>query len=97
MTLCHRGDRFERPKPENQERLAIVEEKQQLRVLRGARVEEITASAVTIATATGPVQLEVDQVFVLIGSDLPTDLLAATGIRVQRHHGVHGVRRVATA
>jgi thioredoxin reductase/ferredoxin len=92
VTLCHRGPRFERAKPDNQERLAIADAKQ-LHVLREARVEQLTASGATITTSTGSHQLEVDQVFVLIGSDLPTDLLAATGIRVQRHHGVLGVRR----
>jgi hypothetical protein len=28
----------------------------------------------------------------MIGSDLPTDLLAASGIRVQTHRGVLGVQ-----
>jgi thioredoxin reductase len=86
VTLCHRGARFDRAKPANQEQLAAAEHAGLL-VLRNARVDHIAPAAVAIATPSGPVQLEVDDVFVLIGSDLPTDLLAATGVRVQRHHG----------
>jgi len=35
---------------------------------------------------------DANRVFVLIGSDLPTDLLAASGIRVQTHRGELAVR-----
>lgn len=86
VTLCHRGERFERAKPANQERL-VQAERAGLTVLRGARVERIAVDAVTIATAEGLRDLAVDRVFVLIGADLPLDLLAASGIRVQTHFG----------
>lgn len=86
VTLCHRGDRFDRAKPANQDRLAAAE-RDGLRAMRGARVERITARAATIATADGPREIEIDRVFVLIGMDLPLDLLTASGIRVQTHFG----------
>lgn len=87
VTLCHRGDRFERAKPVNQARLATAEQ-EGLHVMRGARVERISAKTAVIAGVEGPRELDVDRVFVLIGSDLPIDLLAASGIRVQTHHGL---------
>jgi thioredoxin reductase len=86
VTLCHRGERFERAKPANQARLATAEQGG-LHVMRGARVERISGKSVAITGAEGASTLDVDRVFVLIGSDLPVDLLAASGIRVQTHHG----------
>lgn len=86
VVLCHRGDRFDRAKPTNQDRLAAAE-RDGLQVMRGVRVERITDRTVTIAADHGTRQLEVDRVFVLIGTDLPLDLLTASGIRVQTHFG----------
>ena len=87
VTLCHRGERFDRVKPANQQRLATAI-RDRLHVMYGAQVERFAPGVATIATADGPREVEVDRVFVLIGSDLPVDLLAASGIRVQTHHGV---------
>ncbi|MCX5740947.1 MAG: NAD(P)-binding domain-containing protein [Proteobacteria bacterium] len=86
VTLCHRGEAFDRAKPALQDRLRIAEAAG-LRVLRGAQVERITDGAAAVATAGGVEQLAIDTVFVLIGSDLPTELLVASGIRVQTHRG----------
>jgi thioredoxin reductase/NAD-dependent dihydropyrimidine dehydrogenase PreA subunit len=86
VTLCHRGPDFDRTKPGNQELLAEAE-RAGLRVLRSAQVENIANGSATIQTPAGEVIIDVDRVFVLIGSDLPLELLTATGIRVQRHHG----------
>jgi thioredoxin reductase (NADPH) len=86
VILCHRGPDFDRTKPANQERLAAAE-LSGLRVLRSAQVDKIETRSVTIQTPEGSLVVDVDRVFVLIGSDLPLELLAATGIRVQRHHG----------
>ena len=87
VTLCHRNAQFDRAKPANQERLAEAE-RAGLHVMRNAKVERIDPRSVTIATAEGSCSVDVDRVFVLIGSDLPPDLLAATGVRVQTHHGL---------
>jgi thioredoxin reductase/NAD-dependent dihydropyrimidine dehydrogenase PreA subunit len=94
VTLCHRGRDFDRIKPANQELLAEAEAAG-LRVLRSSQVETISNGSATIRTAEGELTLEVDRVFVLIGSDLPIELLTSTGIRVQRHHGTTAVTRVA--
>jgi thioredoxin reductase/ferredoxin len=86
VTLCHRGAEFDRAKPNNQQLLAEAEHLG-LRVLRSATVEKITPRSATIRTPAGEVIVEADRVFVLIGVDLPLELLTATGVRVQRHHG----------
>jgi len=86
VTLCHRGPTFDRAKPDNNERLAAAE-LAGLRVLRSTQVDKIETGSATIQTPQGSSVVDVDRVFVLIGSDLPLELLAATGIRVQRHHG----------
>ncbi|MEO8846785.1 MAG: NAD(P)-binding domain-containing protein [Kofleriaceae bacterium] len=86
VTLCHRGATFDRAKPDNQERLAEAEHAG-LEVLRDAQVERIEPHSATIQTDGVTRTIDVDRVFVLIGSDLPIELLAATGIRVQTHRG----------
>jgi thioredoxin reductase len=88
VTLCHRGDRFDRVKPALQERLAAAEaEAEGLRVLRATIVERFEPGSAMIATGDSSATLEIDDAFVLIGSDLPIDLLAASGVRVQTHYG----------
>jgi thioredoxin reductase (NADPH) len=86
VTLCHRGERFDRVKPANQERLAAAE-RDGLRVIRSAQVERIEARTATVRTADTSLAIDATRVFVLVGSDLPVDLLASAGVRVQRHHG----------
>ncbi len=92
VTLCHRGDRFDRAKPANQDRLAEAE-RGDLRVLRGAQVERFAPASATIRTTDSTCSLDVDRVFVLVGSDLPVDLLSSTGVRVETHHGTARLRR----
>lgn len=92
VTLVHRGTAFERAKPANQRRLADAAGTGALTVLRTAEVEAISTTTVTVRTADGPCAVDADRVFVLIGSDLPIDLLAASGIRVHTHRGELAVR-----
>jgi len=84
VTLCHRGETFDRAKPANQDRLA---ETPSITVLRSSEVDEITTPHVTVRTPDGPRTVHADRVFVMIGNDLPTDLLSASGLRVQTHRG----------
>ena len=89
VTLCHRGEQFDRAKPALQTRLA---ESSALTVLRRAEIDAIGDPEVVVRTPDGPRTVAADKVFVLIGNDLPTDLLAASGIRVQTHRGEPAVR-----
>jgi thioredoxin reductase/ferredoxin len=92
VTLCHRSDGFDRAKPANQERLAAAEASG-LRVLRRSTVDRFATGSATITTPEGSRELGIDRAFVLIGTDLPLDLLSASGIRVQTHRGERGVVR----
>jgi len=84
VTLCHRGEHFDRAKPALQARLA---EANGLTVLRRAEIDAIRTPEVVVRTPDGPRTVTADKVFVLIGHDLPSDLLAAAGIRVKTHRG----------
>jgi len=86
VTLCHRGEAFERVRPAIQQRLAEAEA-EGLRVIRGAELARIAAGTVTVTAGGATTELGVDAVFVLIGADLPVELLAASGVRVQTHRG----------
>jgi thioredoxin reductase len=84
VTLCHRGEQFDRAKPALQARLA---EATGLTILRRAEIDAIREPEVIVRTPDGSRTVIADKVFVLIGTDLPSDLLAASGIRVQTHRG----------
>lgn len=92
VTLCHRGDRFDRVKLALQEKLATAEA-DGLRVLRGTTVSRFTPGSALLATSADTHTIEIDSAFVLVGSDLPTDMLAASGVRVQTHYGDAPVSR----
>lgn len=87
ITVCHRGARFDRAKLENQERLAAAEADGTIRVIREVVVERFAPNGVAIGHAGETQVLPADRAFVMIGSDLPTELLGASGIRVQTHFG----------
>ena len=87
VTLCHRGERFERARPENQDLLAEAERGGALSVLRQTQLREIRAEAATVEAPGGARELPGDAVFVLIGAELPTDLLSSSGIQVRTYRG----------
>ena len=89
VTLVHRGVTFERAKPGNQQRLTEAETAGSVTVVRSAEIELIALPAVRL---TGGRTVDADRVFVLIGNDLPIDLLSASGIRVQTHRGEPAIR-----
>jgi thioredoxin reductase/NAD-dependent dihydropyrimidine dehydrogenase PreA subunit len=92
VTLCHRGDRFERAKPENQERLAAAEARG-LRVLRGAQVERLDAASAEVVTNGDRERVDATSVFVLIGTELPSNLLSSSGVQVRTYRGEPVVAR----
>jgi hypothetical protein len=56
-------------------------------VLRRAEIDAIRTPEVVVRTPDGPRTVTADKVFVLIGHDLPSDLLASAGVRVKTHRG----------
>jgi thioredoxin reductase/Pyruvate/2-oxoacid:ferredoxin oxidoreductase delta subunit len=83
VTLVHRGERFDRIKPDNHDALEQARLAKQIDVRLNARPLEITADEVVLDGA----RLPNDFVFVCIGGELPTAWLNKIGIEVQTLHG----------
>lgn len=86
-TLSYRKDQINRPKPANQERLRAAVEAGQVDLLLGSVVEEIGPDRVRLLAGGEPVVLPNDAVLVFAGGVLPTKLLQAAGIELERHFG----------
>lgn len=82
VALSYRGAEFNRLRERNGQALTEAEKNGQLRVLRGSVVTEIAAATVTLKTCSGPVQLQNDFVFALIGGESPEDFLRRTGVSI---------------
>jgi thioredoxin reductase/NAD-dependent dihydropyrimidine dehydrogenase PreA subunit len=80
VVLCHRGDKFDRVKPETRERL----EKSRVTVKLNTKITAITEQDVTL---TGDEKVANDYVFVCIGGELPTEWLSRMGIEVKTMRG----------
>lgn len=87
VTLAHRGERFDRIKPGNRERLDAAAAAGRLVVKTQAKPVEITEGAVRVDTPAGPESIANDFVIVCIGGDLPTSWLAKMGIEVRTFRG----------
>jgi thioredoxin reductase len=83
VTLCHRGDAFDRIKPDNRTALDAAREASQLEVLLRTVPKEIREEEVVLPEKT----LGNDYVFVCIGGELPTAWLAKIGIAVKTMRG----------
>jgi thioredoxin reductase len=84
VTLVHRGERFDRIKPDNHDALEKAQAERKLEVRLGARPVEITAEAVALE---GGARVPNDYLFVCIGGELPTAWLSKVGIEVATLHG----------
>ena len=85
-TLSYRGAHFQRAAPANLARLE-TQRAVNLQVLLESHVVRIERQRVVIATPNGERNLDNDQVFVLIGGELPADFLDKIGVRMRWHHG----------
>jgi thioredoxin reductase/NAD-dependent dihydropyrimidine dehydrogenase PreA subunit len=88
VTLAHRGERFDRIKPANQEALDAARAAGGLDVRTATRPVEIAEDCVVL---DGPAQkgerVANDFVFVCIGGELPTAWLTKIGVRVKTLRG----------
>ena len=80
VVLCHRGDKFDRVKPETRERL----EQSRVTIRLQQSLSHIAASEVTLTSGD---KLANDYVFVCIGGELPTEWLSRMGIEVKTMRG----------
>ena len=95
-TLSYRGTSFSRVAEANQQRL-VKQRGRRLEVLLESQVTRIEPQHVWLDSSSGARRLDNDQVFVLIGGDLPTALLERVGVRMALHHGERPARTPATS
>jgi NosR/NirI family nitrous oxide reductase transcriptional regulator len=92
VTLAYRGATLARPKPENRERLEFLREGGRIEIIPGTVPKEIRPGEAVLAAAQGGGPpgggpqgeriVPADQVFVLIGRELPLAFLKRSGIRL---------------
>ena len=87
VTLVHRGQAFDRARPENRERLQVLVEAGKLAIRFETVVREIREKEVLLNTAGQEQSLPNDQVFIFAGGELPTDFLQKLGVSIERKFG----------
>jgi len=97
VTLVHRGDTFDRVKPDNFDALEAARRDGTLTVRTRATPVEIAADHVRVRIGEGPAEERIDNdfVFVCAGGELPTAWLAKIGVEVRTMRGevfAQGVR-----
>jgi thioredoxin reductase len=86
VTLSYRGGAFNRVAPANRERLE-AQRGHALAVLLDSNVVAIEREQVCFETPSGRRNIGNDQVFVLIGGELPSEFLHKLGVQMRWHHG----------
>jgi thioredoxin reductase len=91
--LVYRGATFPRLTPANQHQLQVATGNG-LQVLLESEITRILPDSVDVVTPAGERHVAVEQLFILIGGELPAQFLDKIGVRMRWHHGE---RRAATA
>lgn len=87
VTLSYRRERINRPRAKNRKRIEEAGAAGEVRLELGTVVERIGLDRVVLRRGEEEIVLPNDHVFVFIGGTLPTGLLQAAGIDIERHHG----------
>jgi thioredoxin reductase len=89
VTLVHRGDAFDRVKPDNFDALEAARRNGALAVRTRASPVEIAPDHVRVRIGEGPAEerIENDFVFVCVGGELPTAWLTKIGVEVRTMRG----------
>ncbi len=82
VTLCHRGNNFQRARERNREQVSTTTAAGKLRVVYGAQVSEIRPERVTINAGVELKELPNDYVFIMAGGETPDEFLQKTGIEI---------------
>lgn len=85
--LSYRGDKIFRIKEGNRTRLEAAVEEGKVTMLLNSNVTRIEPDKVTIDQQGTAITLANDQVFVMIGGELPTEFLKGVGIEFERKFG----------
>ncbi|MEQ1569792.1 MAG: NAD(P)-binding domain-containing protein, partial [Myxococcota bacterium] len=87
VTLSYRGDKINRPKEKNIERLRDAQREGRVDVMLESEVKEVRKDRVVMDHKGEQVILANDYVFVMVGGVLPTKFLQAVGIQIEKHYG----------
>lgn len=87
VTLCYRGQAFNRAKKKNRSRVQEAESAGRLQVLLEANVAAIAEETVHIDKQDRLVELPNDTVIICAGGILPTPFLKELGVAVEMKHG----------
>ncbi len=87
VVLSYRGDKINRPKEKNIQRLRDAVKKGEVELLLESQVKEIGADRVVLEQNGESIVLPNDHVFVMVGGVLPTKFLQDAGIRIKKHFG----------
>ncbi len=82
VTLCYRGQVFERVRDRNRQQLEAAENSGRLRILRKSNIMGIRPHGVLIDVDGAPQELPNDFIFILIGGESPEDFLRSTGVEI---------------
>ncbi len=82
VTLCYRGQVFDRVRERNRQQLEAAENSERLRILRKSNIMGIRTQAVLIDVDGAPAELPNDFVFILIGGESPEEFLRSTGVEI---------------
>jgi len=86
-SISYRGSAFSRIKSANRDRLQRSQERKHLRVLLNSEVQQISATAATLAHNGNAFTIANDAVIVCAGGVLPTQFLRSLGIEISTHFG----------
>ncbi|MEO0600158.1 MAG: NAD(P)-binding domain-containing protein, partial [Myxococcota bacterium] len=87
VSLSYRGNKINRPKPANLQRLRDAVATGSVKLLLESNVREIGEDRVVLAQQGEQVVLPNDYVFVFAGGILPTDFLVNAGVKIRKHFG----------
>lgn len=83
VTISYRNQEFNRPKPDNLEKLNQLKSSGQIKILMGSSVSEIESQNVKIKLSSGEVEnIKNDIVFSMIGREAPLDFFRKSGIEI---------------
>ncbi|MCB9681459.1 MAG: NAD(P)-binding domain-containing protein [Alphaproteobacteria bacterium] len=83
VTLVHRGERLDRPRPRTREAIEAAAADGRLTLRLGARVDAIEGDAVVVTGTDGTLRTAADAVWVLVGTEPPVAWLEGLGLTMR--------------
>ena len=83
VTLSYRKAEFNRPKPENQEKIDRLRNAGRVEILFESNIREIHDGHVVIDAKDGERTIDNDQVFLMIGREAPLDFFRRSGVKIR--------------